>query len=155
MKAMNGTTVLFVEDDPVVLTAYGNRLRQEGFQVEPAHDGLEALKLLSVLAPDVVILDLVLPKFNGEDVLKFIHKQPRLHQIPVIILSTTSADISAEPILERAQRQFLKETCNFPMLLRAIQEVLSGTPPPPEEEDLFFLMRLPDGKLVRFDPAAF
>jgi CheY-like chemotaxis protein len=150
MNMTNGLTVLFVEDDPVVLAAYGNRLRQEGFLIEPARDGLEAIKLLTVLTPHVVVLDLLLPKFNGEEVLKFIHNQPRLEAVPVIILSQTSIlDAAQEPLLERAHRRLLKETCTFPMMLQAIHEVLAITP----EKDHVFLMRQPDGKLVKFDPA--
>ena len=71
-------TILFVEDDAVVLTTYRNLLQREGFRIESAQDGLEALKALSQATPDLVVLDLMLPKFDGADVLKFIRADPRL-----------------------------------------------------------------------------
>ena len=58
-------TILYVEDDPVVQMAYRHRLEREGFSVESAKDGLEAMKSLLRLEPDLVVLDLMLPKFDG------------------------------------------------------------------------------------------
>ncbi len=146
MNASNGMTILYVEDDLVVRAAYGNRLRQEGFHIEPAQDGLEAMKLLSALTPDLVLLDLLLPRFTGEDVLKFIHSQPRLKSVPVIILSTNSInDAGQESLLEQANRRLIKSVCTFPMLLQAIHEVLNGTP----EKKQVFTISQPEGKLVK------
>ena len=61
-------SILFVEDDAVVLTTYRNLLQREGFHIESAVDGLEALKALSQGTPDLIVLDLMLPKFDGADV---------------------------------------------------------------------------------------
>jgi CheY-like chemotaxis protein len=107
-NAMEAKTILYVEDDTVVLTAYRNRLEQEGFQVDTAQDGLEAMKLLSMLVPDLVLLDLVLPKINGAEVLKFIRSHPRLKTVPVIILSTNSfINLAQEQVLESADKRFI------------------------------------------------
>lgn len=122
-------TILYVEDDPVVLTAYRNCLEREGFSVESAKDGLEAMKVLLRLVPDLVVLDLMLPKFDGGEVLKFIQSNPRLKTVPVIILSTNSiVDADEEYVLEGANRRFIKDQCTFPMVLQSIRELLVGTP---------------------------
>jgi chemosensory pili system protein ChpA (sensor histidine kinase/response regulator) len=122
-------TILYAEDDVVVLTAYRNRLQQEGFRVLPAKDGLEAIKFLSTSTPDLVVLDLMLPKFSGEEVLKFIRVNPRLKTLPVIILSTNSIiEAEHEPMLEGASKRLIKDHCNVAMLLEAIREALTGTP---------------------------
>jgi CheY-like chemotaxis protein len=119
-------TIVFIEDNPVVLMAYQNRLQREGFQVEPARDGLEAMKILSQLTPDVVILDLMLPKFNGVEVLKFIHSNSRLKVVAVVILSTNSIlDAAEEYVLERANKRLLKSSCTPAIMLQAIQELLA------------------------------
>ena len=129
MDAIKAKTILYVEDDPVVLTAYRHRLEQEGFSVEPAKDGLEAMRILLRLIPDLVLLDLMLPKFDGAEVLKFMHANPRLKAIPVIILSTNSIiDADEEYVLEGAHRRFLKDHCTFPMVLQAIQQLLAEAP---------------------------
>jgi len=127
VETAKAKTIVFVEDNPVVLMAYRNRLEREGFHVEPAKDGLEAMKLLSKIVPDVVILDLMLPKFNGPEVLKFIHSTPRLNTVCVIILSTNSIlEASDEYLLERANKRLLKSSCTPAIMLRAIQESLAN-----------------------------
>ena len=68
--------ILFVEDDPVVLTLYRNRLQREGFEVLFAEDGEVALDVLSRVRPDLVVLDLMLPKVNGAEVLRHMGAPP-------------------------------------------------------------------------------
>ncbi|MDD5141167.1 MAG: response regulator [Verrucomicrobiales bacterium] len=120
-------TILYVEDDLVVLTAHQARLKQSGYHVIPARDGLEAIKRLSVFVPDLVLLDLVLPKFNGEEVLQFIRKNPLLAKVPVIILSTNSiSDMAQEHLLESANKRLIKSHCTVGVLLMAIKEALGG-----------------------------
>jgi len=75
---MNVKTILFVENDPVALQMYRCRLEREGFHLDTAQDGLEALKILSELTPDLVVLDMMLPKPGGEDVIQFVRADPRL-----------------------------------------------------------------------------
>jgi len=119
-------TILYAEDDLVVRTTHQTRLQQSGFHVIPAHDGLEAIKRLSAFVPDLVLLDLMLPKFNGEDVLQFMCTNPSLVKVPVIILSTNSvSDVAHEALLERANKRLLKSQCTARILLAAIHEVLA------------------------------
>jgi DNA-binding response OmpR family regulator len=121
-----GKTVLLVEDNPVVLTAYRNRLQQEGYHIESAQDGLEAMRMLARLVPDLVVLDLLLPKFNGVDVLKFVRSNARLKEVPIIILSANSIiDVAEEYVLERANKRFLKGSCTPAIMLQAIQGLLA------------------------------
>jgi len=126
-------TILYAEDDMVVLTVHRMRLQKAGFHVIAAHDGLEAIKKLSTFVPDLVLLDLMLPRFSGEEVLKFIHSNPNLAAVPVIILSTNSVrDAAQEPLLERAHKRLIKGNCNSAVLLEAINEVLNNTTKPPD-----------------------
>lgn len=119
-------TILYAEDDAVTLTAYRNRLEKEGFIVHAATDGLEALKWLHLSPPDLILLDLMLPKFSGEEILKYLTENPALGMIPVIILSTNSILTAAnEPLVEKAEKHFLKHDCTYPKLLAAIQELLA------------------------------
>lgn len=121
-------TILYAEDDLVVLTAYRKRLQQAGFRVVSAQDGLEAMKILSSSVPDLVVLDLMLPKFNGEEVLKFIRGDDRLKKLPIIILSTNSIiEAEHEPMLEGVSKRLIKDNCTSAMLLKAICEALADT----------------------------
>jgi len=129
MDAIQPRTIFYVEDDAVTLTAYRNRLQQARFRVVTAADGLEAMKLLSQQTPDLVLLDLMLPRFNGVEVLKFIRTQPRLKTIPVITLSTNSIiDVAQEFVLETANKRLIKDQCTFPIMLQAIYELLTPVP---------------------------
>jgi DNA-binding response OmpR family regulator len=118
-------TILFVEDDAVVLTTYRNLLQREGFRIESAQDGLEALKALSQATPDLVVLDLMLPKFDGADVLKFIRADPRLKVVPIIIFSNAQITDFAEDAITR---QLRKTDCTPSILVQTIQEMLTDTP---------------------------
>ncbi|MGO9586718.1 MAG: response regulator [Limisphaerales bacterium] len=118
-------TILFVEDDAVVLTTYRNLLQREGFRIESAQDGLEALKALSQATPDLVVLDLMLPKFDGADVLKFIRADPRLKVVPIIIFSNAQITDFAEDAITR---QLRKTDCTPSILVQTIQEMLVAAP---------------------------
>jgi CheY-like chemotaxis protein len=123
-------TILYAEDDPVVLTAYRMRLQRAGYHVVAVHDGLDAIKKLSTFVPDLVLLDLMMPKFNGDEVLQFILKKPALKKVPIIILSTnTIRDITHEPLLEQASKRLVKCKCTTAMLLDAVEEILEGSAP--------------------------
>src|ERR1039457_5995873 len=117
-------TILFVEDDAVVLTTYRNLLQREGFHIESAQDGLEALKALSQATPELIVLDLMLPKFDGADVLKFIRADPRLKTIPIIIFSNAQVTDFTEDAITKHLR---KTDCTPSILLQTIREMLSET----------------------------
>lgn len=141
---IKGKTILYAEDDLVVLTVYRKRLEAAGFHVVAARDGLEAIKSLSIFVPDLVLLDLLMPKFNGEEVLQFIRNNPRFAKVPVIILSTNSIrDLAQEHVLEKADKRLIKSRCTSESLLEAIQYLLAGIdaekaePPDGETEDSF------------------
>jgi CheY-like chemotaxis protein len=73
---------------------------------------------------------LMLPKFNGVEVLKFIYSNPRLEAVRVIILSTNSIIEAAEEyVLERAHKRLIKGSCTPAIMVQAIQELLSGASP--------------------------
>jgi len=119
-------TILYVEDDAVTMTAYKNRLEQKGFTVTTAGDGVEALKQLYKSKPDLLLLDLMLPRLTGEDVLRIVYSDSRLQGIPVIVLSTNSTvSVANEHLVEQAEKQLFKQSCTFDRLFQTIEEVLA------------------------------
>lgn len=119
-------TILFVEDSEVERLAYQRVLERAGYQVQIARDGLEGLRLLHNIVPDLVLLDLVLPKFDGVEVLKFARSNPRLATIPIVIFSTNSIiEAQDEPLLEGANRRLLKCQCNPAMMLETIHDIFA------------------------------
>ncbi len=122
-------TIFFVEDSEVEMLAYKRVLERAGYCVQAAKDGLEAIRLLHNVMPDLVLLDLLMPRFDGVEVMKFIRSETRLKTVPVIIFSTNSIiEAQDEPLLETATKRLLKAQCNPATLLEAIREVLTGKP---------------------------
>ncbi|MGO8836434.1 MAG: response regulator [Limisphaerales bacterium] len=122
-------TIFFVEDDMVVVKVYGAKFEREGFRVEVAEDGLVALKTLAKVKPDIVVLDLMMPKLNGVDVLKYIRSTPELKKTPVIILSNAHmTSLAQEAAAIGAEKALLKSSCTPSMLLEVINSLLSGAP---------------------------
>src|SRR5438105_1298591 len=79
--------IVIVEDDAVVGHVYRTSLKREGFEVEVATDGEAGLARILTTLPDAVLLDLMLPKMPGVEVLKKIRAQPELANIPVIVFT--------------------------------------------------------------------
>ena len=79
--------ILLVDDDALVLELYRKKLAAGGFEVRTANDGLDAIKILGNYVPDFVVLDLMMPKLTGVDVIKYMRGKPALAKIPVAVLT--------------------------------------------------------------------
>ena len=92
---MPDASVLVVDDDPVIRRMLQLSYESEGFEVATAADGVEGLEALRTSPPDVVILDIMMPKLDGMRVMDELKADERLRSIPVILLSAkaTSLDI--------------------------------------------------------------
>jgi len=82
--------VLFVEDDPAVAQTYRLKLELDGYLVEVAGDGLEAVQMATCNPPDIIFLDIRLPKMDGLGVLEVLRNDARTREVPVVILSNYS-----------------------------------------------------------------
>lgn len=119
--------ILHVEDDALIVHIYRAALMRAGFQVEVAEDGVIAAKKLFQAKPDLVVLDLLLPKLEGADVIKFIRATPGLSDLPVIVLSTASiADQGEAAAALGADRVLYKSQCTPAILIDTINDLLSG-----------------------------
>ena len=120
-------TILFVDDDPIIIQVYHGALKNAGYRVEVAADGLEAMKLLPQLCPDLVLLDILMPKMDGAYVLNFIRSQPELKATKVIVLSGAAmADAARTTLVQNPDRVYLKSEMTPKELLEAVNEMLAG-----------------------------
>src|SRR6516162_2513667 len=104
--------ILIVDDDPIILRIYRDGLASRGLRVETAGDGLAAMKALHVAQPDLIVLDLMMPRMSGVDVLKFVRTQPALANLPVVVLSNSYMDdLAGEAARLGVQKALLKATC--------------------------------------------
>ncbi len=109
--------VLFVEDDPSVAQMYRLKLELDGYDVEVATDGEKALEIARSNAPDIIFLDIRLPKLDGFGVLEALRKDPRTERLPVVILSNYSEKQLIERGLRMGARDYLIKTQTTPARL--------------------------------------
>lgn len=82
-----GQRILLAEDDRFLRKSAGAMLLRQGFIVMAAEDGEEALRLARTESPDLILLDVIMPKMQGFDVLRALKSDPHTSPIPVIVLS--------------------------------------------------------------------
>ncbi len=87
-------TILVVEDDPAISELLKERLQTRGYEILLAKDGREGFAILKAIIPDLIILDLFLPAFSGEEICKYIREQEdeNVSRIPIIMLSAKKSD---------------------------------------------------------------
>ena len=86
-------TVLIVEDDEDLRRLYRHTLAMAGYDVQEARGGFEALRRLDTVAPDLIILDLLLPGVDGFTVRRELSAQAQTRHIPIVVVTGTSVDI--------------------------------------------------------------
>lgn len=121
-------TVLVVEDDMFLAQLLTNRLEKAGVSVLRAADGEEGLKFLRTQKPSLVLLDLILPKKSGFEVLEEVRVDPALQGTPIIIVSNLGqeADISKGKELG-AVEYFIKAKTSIDGLVERVVQILEGS----------------------------
>jgi len=119
--------ILIVEDDPLVSRMYQKVLGFEKLEVISASDGREGLDLAREHHPDLILLDIMMPKMNGMEVLDRLKKDPELKSIPVIMLTNLSGTQDAEIALEKGAVAYLVKSQYRPReVATKAKEVLGG-----------------------------
>lgn len=86
------STVLVVEDSITQLAMISGLLKQNGLKVTVANDGIEALEKIEAMRPDVVLLDIVMPRMNGYECCRRLKSNPKTNQIPVVMCSSKTEE---------------------------------------------------------------
>ncbi|MEK7520002.1 MAG: response regulator [Patescibacteria group bacterium] len=107
MKNESGITVALVEDEEVLLNVLAQKLRKEGYTVLTAADGERGLAVIKEQHPDVVLLDIVMPKMDGFQVLEQMHADAELARIPVIIISNSGQPVEIDRALALGVKDYL------------------------------------------------
>ncbi len=123
MKVMK--KILLVEDDPFLSSLLKNRLQKEGLDVSLAKDGDEALEFLRTTKPDLVLLDLILPKKSGFEVLEEIHQNPQYGKLSIIIVSNLGQPEDITRTLQLgAVEYFVKAKTSIDELIEKVKSFL-------------------------------
>ncbi|HEV3225761.1 MAG TPA: response regulator transcription factor, partial [Acidimicrobiales bacterium] len=122
---MSEATVLVVEDEDSFVEALTVGLSREGFRVRVARDGSEALEMFDIVRPDLVLLDVMLPKVSGIDVCRELRRRS---QVPIIMVTAKSAEIDTVVGLEVGADDYVTKPYRLRELVARIRAVLRRTP---------------------------
>jgi two-component system response regulator VicR len=120
--------ILVADDDHDITEMVAARLKREGYDVSMAFDGEEALKMVDSQQPSIVLLDLLMPKFNGFEVLGAIRKKYPHKWIPVIIISAQADLDSVRESYNLEADHYLRKPCSMEMILTGIRTMISLMP---------------------------
>ena len=116
-------TILLVDDEQDIIDSISVRLQASGYQIIAARDGLEALKKARSLRPDLIILDLMLPKMDGYKVARLLKFDKRYSDIPILILSARGQEIDKELARSAGADDYLVKPFDSAELLTRIKEL--------------------------------
>jgi DNA-binding response OmpR family regulator len=121
---MGKSRVLLIEDEPHILLSLEFLLERAGYETASATDGEEGLALVRRLRPDVVLLDVMMPKRNGYEVCQAIKADPELRAIPVIMLSAKGQEVEVTKGLELGAAAYVTKPFGNTEILESIRAVL-------------------------------
>jgi DNA-binding response OmpR family regulator len=120
-------TILFIEDEPTLQKTVGQVLEQEGYRTKSALDGETGLAFAKKEKPDLILLDLILPKKDGFEVLAELKKDEETKNIPVIVLTNLEGTEDVEKALELGATTYLvKANYELEEVVQKIKQVLSS-----------------------------
>jgi CheY-like chemotaxis protein len=105
--------ILLIEDSKTIRRENEAALQNAGYEVICAEDGESALQMAQEQRPDLILLDMILPKMSGPDVLKHLKSEPATAEIPVVVLSSLS-EKNREKLLEEGAEEYLEKNSLMP-----------------------------------------
>ena len=117
--------ILLIEDDPFLLDMYSTKFKEVGFDIEVAQDGEMGISKAKEIMPDLILLDVVLPKKDGFEVLKTLKSDGQTAKIPVVMLTNLGLESDVKRGLELgAQSYIIKAHFTPTEVVAKIKEVL-------------------------------
>lgn len=120
--------ILLVDDEPSIVKMVGRRLEVEGFRVTVAADGQEALARAQAEQPDLIILDLMLPRLNGYEVCTMLKQDVRYQKIPIILFTAKTQDKDEKLGMECGADAYVRKPFRAPELVETIRKFLGASP---------------------------
>lgn len=119
-------SVLIVDDDVLMRNLYERLFKLSGFMVEVAKDGAEGLKKADESHPDLILLDIMMPKMNGFDVLAELKKGAHTKKIPVIMLSNLAQPDDVEKSLKLGAAEYVIKSDHSPKeIVKIVEKTLA------------------------------
>ncbi len=126
---VNSKKILIIEDDKDISNLISHFVSKEGYTPILAHDGEEGLWQIKARSPDIIILDLMLPRKDGYEVIRQIKKETNIPEIPIIILTAKSEEIDKIVGLELGADDYITKPFSPRELIARIKAVMRRTDP--------------------------
>jgi CheY-like chemotaxis protein len=121
------TKVLIVDDDELIRQMYQKIFSVNGFEVEEAEDGEQAVVKAGELNPDIIMLDIMMPKLNGLEALEKLKSDEKTKNIPVIMLTSLTARQDAESALAKGAAKYIVKGEHEPKeVVQTVKDYLAG-----------------------------
>jgi chemosensory pili system protein ChpA (sensor histidine kinase/response regulator) len=121
-------TVLVVDDSLSVRRVVSRALSKHGWQVKEARDGVQALAMVPTVSPDVILLDVEMPRMDGYEVTSTLKRQPEYRDIPIVMLTSRGGDRHRQKAAELGVDAYLVKPYQETTLLRVLREVALSAP---------------------------
>jgi DNA-binding response OmpR family regulator len=119
--------ILIIEDDQIVANIYRNKLAVEGYQVEVTLDGEGGLKMMRTFRPDAIVLDLMLPKMSGVEVIRQVRSETEFSKLPIVVFSNTYlTNLVQDAWKAGASKCVSKISCPPKELLQMMRQIIGG-----------------------------
>jgi len=128
MTRAGASSVLVVEDDPVIVELVQAQLENAGFSVESAQDGQEGMQKTFDSLPDVIVLDLSMPRVDGFEMLRQLRASRIFRDIPVLVLSARSSRQDVVAAISLGAKDYMVKPFNGRDLVGRIRELLRPAP---------------------------
>jgi len=122
--------VLVVEDEPNILDSLSFLMKQAGFDVRLARDGDAALRMVESAAPDLVLLDIMLPRRDGFDVCRTIRANPEWKDVRIVILTAKGRAPDRRKGMQLGADEYITKPFSNREIVERVQKVLDGGGPP-------------------------
>ena len=117
-------TILVVDDDPYILMSLEFLMKKNGYDVVVARNGTEAMELLNKQAPNLVLLDIMMPDVDGYEICRYIKKTASLKNIKVIFMSAKTKDADIKKGYELGASLYVTKPFSTRELVKQIKELL-------------------------------
>lgn len=120
------TKVLIIEDEKMLADMYGTKFSMEGYAVEKANDGASGLEKAKEVDPNIILLDVIMPKMDGFSVLKALKEDAKLKSVPVILLTNLGQDDDVKKGNELgANGYFVKSNHSPSEIVEKVKEIIA------------------------------